>query len=154
MPRRLERAEEELAGGGEGAAGGAAVSRVWAARGSCSSSRAGDPDERRRRLLRAGPEARSGLALAAGGAAIAGGSGTAVPLARERLRRRRGVPDPAGAWSAPRCCAAAASRLTLAPTSPSAHSAPSVVWTSTLQTTTADGAPPRGGRFCVSVHRA
>jgi len=48
----------------------------------------------------------------------------------------------------------AAFRLTLAPTSPSAQSAPSAVWTSTLQTTIEDGAPPTGGRFWVSIQWA
>src|SRR5439155_24249480 len=68
-------------------AGGGAVSGTWLARGSCSSSRAAEPDGRRRRLRRAGPDARSGFALSAGGAATAGGSGISVRFAREcRLR--------------------------------------------------------------------
>ena len=54
----------------------------------------------------------------------------------------------------PRWRAAGADRVTLAPTSPSAQSAPSSVWTSTLQTTIDDGAPGAGGRFWVSVQRA
>ena len=52
------------------------------------------------------------------------------------------------------CGAVPPLRLTVAPISPSAHSPPSTVCTSTLQTTTAEGAPPTGGRFCVSVQRA
>src|SRR5438105_6198966 len=78
---------------GAGVTGPGAVSGAWAARGSCSSSRAVEPDGRRRRRRLDGPAARSGLALAAGGAATAGGSGSAgvVPLAGERRRRRLGV---------------------------------------------------------------
>src|SRR5437773_2533199 len=155
-PRPLRFARPGLAGCDGGVAGGAAVSGTWLARGSCSSSRAVEPDERRRRRRRAGPEARSGLALAAGGAATAGGSGTAAaPFERERRLRRRGAAAALGVpVSVARCGAGVAPRLTLAPTSPSAHMAPSTVWTSTLQTTTDDAAPPRGGRFWVSVQRA
>jgi hypothetical protein len=91
------------------------------------------------------------LALDAGGAATAGGSGTA-PLGRDRLRRRLGAGAAAGSGTGTR--AVATLRLTLAPTSPSAHSAPSAVWTSTRQTTIAEGAPLAGGRFWVSVQRA
>ena len=86
---------------------------------------------------------------------MAGGSTTAVPLARERRRRRRGAAAAAGAPSLTSGRAAGvAARLTMAPTSPSAQSAPSAVWTSTRQTTIDEGAPPTGGRFCVSVQRA
>jgi len=42
----------------------------------------------------------------------------------------------------------------LAPTSPSAQSAPSAVWTSTRHTATAVRALPTGARFWVSVQRA
>src|SRR5204863_8247000 len=96
-PRPLRFARPGLAGCDGGVAGGAAVSGTWLARGSCSSSRAAEPDDRRRRLRRAGPDARSGFALAAGGAATAGGSGIAVPFARERRLRRRGAPGLLGA---------------------------------------------------------
>jgi hypothetical protein len=82
---------------------------------------------------------------------MAGGSG-AVPLTRERRRRRRGADAAAG--SASRGCPGAAARFTLAPTSPSAQSAPSTVCTSTRQTTIEEGAPPTGGLFWVSVQRA
>jgi hypothetical protein len=99
----------------------------------------------------------------AGGAATAGGSGmVAVPFGARRRRRRRGAPagacpeDPAAATADGISARARApeSRLTLAPTSPSAQRAPSVVWTSTRHTTTADGAAPIGGRFWVKVQRA
>ncbi len=82
---------------------------------------------------------------------MAGGSG-AVPLARERRRRLRGAGACAPSWTSGR--AAGAARLTLAPTSPSAHSAPSMVWTSTRQTTIEEGAAGTGGLFWVSVQRA
>jgi hypothetical protein len=45
-------------------------------------------------------------------------------------------------------------RSTLAPISPSAHSAPPALSTSTRQTTIAVGEPPTGARFWVSVQRA
>ena len=45
-------------------------------------------------------------------------------------------------------------RTTLAPTSPSAQTVPSAIWTSTRQTAIAVRPPPTGARFCVSVHRA
>ena len=57
----------------------------------------------------------------------------------------------------PGACARGAAgepRLILAPISPSAQSAPSAVWTSTLQTTIEEGAPPTGGRFWVSIQWA
>jgi hypothetical protein len=142
--------------GGEPIRGGRAVSGAWAARGSCSSSLGADPDDRRRRRRLEGPVTRSGLAAEAGGAATGGGSGR-FPLEPRRRRRRRedGACPPAGgatkSWGR---CWPALCRLTLAPTSPSAQSAPSAVWTSTRQTTIADGAPPTGGRFWVSVQRA
>src|SRR5207249_2233861 len=146
-----------LAGVAATSGGGAAVSGTWAARGSCSSARDADPDDRRRRRLRDGPAARSGLAAEAGGAATAGGSGSAAPLARDRRPRRRlgaVTSAAAGACSTRPCRPAVRFRLTLAPISPSAHRAPSAVCTSTRQTTIDDGAPPTGGRFWVSVQRA
>src|SRR5260370_42541422 len=101
---------------GSEAIGTGAVSGAWAAGGSCSSSRAIEPDGRRRRRLLDGPAARSGLALAAGGAAIAGGSGT-VPFARgRRLRRLGAVPvATAAAGSAARRRPPGAPRFHLAP---------------------------------------
>jgi hypothetical protein len=86
----------------------------------------------------------------------------ALPLpAGRRRRRRRGAPvvaEPLAGVSAPRCltgwAADPALRLTVAPTSPSAQSAPSALWTSTRQTTIAAVAPAAGGRFCVRVQRA
>jgi hypothetical protein len=94
-----------------------------------------------------------------GGEAAAAVAAAAVAAAGRRPRRRReggaGVgAGPGGVASAVRGRAACVLRRTLAPTSPSAHSAPSIVWTSTRQTTMAVGAPPTGGRFWVSVQRA
>jgi hypothetical protein len=94
------------------------------------------------------------LAVEAGGAATGGGSGD-DPLARGRRRRRLGAPGLAGGSAAGRALSATAMpRLTFAPISPSAQSAPSWVCTSTRHTTIEDGAPPTGGRFWVSVQRA
>lgn len=78
------------------------------------------------------------------------------PLVRGRRRRRRGA---AAGWTAGVAATASAppclgSRLTLAPISPSAQSAPSAVWTSTRHTTIEEVAPATGGRFWVSVQRA
>src|SRR5439155_25877051 len=108
---------------------------------------------------RRGPAAGPGLAGEAGGAAIGGGSGSAAPLARDRRPRRRlgavtSAPAGAGAGSTRPSRPAVRFRLTLAPISPSAHRAPSVVCTSMRQTTIEEGAPPTGGRFWVSVQRA
>ncbi len=140
--------------------GAGADSGAWAARGSCS-SRAPWPDGRLRRRRLEGPATRSGFAAGAGGAATAGGSGSVDPLDPRRRRRRRGGPaGPGGVGASTPAsvpCAfvrPAASRLTFAPTSPSAQSAPSTVWTSTRQTTMAEVAPPTGGRFWVRVQRA
>src|SRR2546423_1514261 len=110
-PERFPRVGLGGCAGGE--AGGWAVSGTWVARGSCSSSRAADPDDRRRLLRRAGPDARSGFALAAGGAATAGGSGIAVPFGRGRRLRRRGAPgtlDAAGSAAVECGCVAATLR--------------------------------------------
>jgi hypothetical protein len=116
------------------------------------------PDGRRLRLRLVAPTARSGLANEAGGAAIAGvsGKGPLTAGAGRRLPRRlRGAtPGAAGTGSWRRRSLVATCRLTLAPTSPSAHRAPSAVWTSTRHTTIEVGAPPTGGRFWVSVQRA
>jgi hypothetical protein len=102
-------------------------------------------------------------------AATTGVSAGALPFPPGRLRRRlrRGVGvDPAGAGdSAPAvvlpACAAGCLvggpvtwRLTVAPTSPSAHIAPSAVCRSTRHTTIDDVAPVAGGRFWVKVQRA
>ena len=84
------------------------------------------------------------------GAASAGGD----PAGGRRLRRLRGAEAGTLAASGVAVRAAWAFRRTLAPTSPSAQSAPSAVWTSTRHTTIAVGAPPTGGRVWVSVHRA
>ncbi len=141
---------------GAAAAGAGAVSWTWAARGSWSSSLRPLP-ERRLRRRRDGPEVRSGFAAAAGGAATGGGSGRTPPLARgRRLPRRLGAATPAAAGDAGLGSATGWRdlRLTLAPTSPSAQSAPSAEWTSTRQTTIEDGAPATGGRFWVRVQRA
>jgi hypothetical protein len=85
------------------------------------------------------------------------GRGPLDPAGRRR-RRLRGAAATApelAAGSAGRSRSfAPARRLTLAPTSPSAHRVPSAVWTSTLQTTIEVGALPTGGRFWVSVQRA
>ena len=106
-------------------------------------------------------------AAGAGGAATAGFSAGALPLPPGRLRRllRRG----AGLEAAPAAGGAATAlasgglclvatpvtcRLTVAPTSPSAHIAPSAVWRSTRHTTIEEEAPAAGGRFCVRVQRA
>jgi hypothetical protein len=143
--------------GEEPVTGPGAVSGACAARGSCSSSLGAVPDDRRRRRLLEGPLARSGLAAEAGGAATGGGSGSCAPFAPRRRRLRRddvagtAAAGAAASWGR---CRPSDPRLTLAPTSPSAHSVPSTVWTSTRQTTIADGAPPTGGRFWVSVQRA
>jgi hypothetical protein len=142
-------------GGGAGSVGGAEIPAG-------SPAGADDaPEGRLRRLRLAGPAARSGLATVAGRAARAGVSGTG-PLAagaglRLPLRRRGAVPAAAaavaaGSWG--RRSLTAICRLTLAPTSPSAHRAPSAVWRSTRHTTIEVGAPPTGGRFWVSVQRA
>src|SRR6266851_6942714 len=113
------------------------------------------PDGRLRRLRLVVPAARSGLAAEAGGAAITGVSGTGplAVLGRRLPRLRRGA-APAAMGSCRRCSLATTWRLTLAPTSPSAHRAPSAVCRSTRHTTIEFGAPPTGGRFWVSVQRA
>jgi hypothetical protein len=140
---------EAGAGGGDGSGAGAAAP--------AGSPGATDvpPDGRLRRRRLAGPAARSGLATEGGGATIAGVSGTG-PLVcapgRRLPRRLRGAAAAAGSWG--RCSLATTCRLTLAPTSPSAHRVPSAVWRSTRHTTIEVGAPPTGGRFCVSVQRA
>jgi hypothetical protein len=113
-----------------------------------------EPDGRRRRRRRDAPPVFSGLAAAAGGAATGGGSGRAGAGVSARPRRPRlRLPDGC-ACSTPTGLPATTLLFTFAPISPSAHSAPSVVWTSTRQTTIEDGAPPTGGRFWVSVQRA
>jgi len=108
--------------------------------------------ERRRRRLRV-PAGRS--AWTAGWGAGGACGGCSVPVPRVRLRRRR---EGAAAAAAPASVcggrAGAAARNTLAPTSPSAQSAPSVVCTSTRHTAIEVLAPPTGARFWVSVQRA
>jgi hypothetical protein len=96
-----------------------------------------------------------------GSAAWGAGAACGGDPAGRRPRRRRdagvvleGSAEPDRAGSGPRGRAGWALRRTLAPTSPSAQSAPSAVCTSTRQTTIAVGAPPIGGRFWVSVQRA
>jgi len=87
----------------------------------------------------------------------AGFGATSTGLAAAGVRRPRRRRDVGAAWAISEGAAARAAwalRRTLAPTSPSAHNAPSAVWTSTRQTTMAVGAPPTGGRFWVSVQRA
>jgi hypothetical protein len=77
---------------------------------------------------------------------LAGAPGRRLP------RRLRGevAAGSSGGWTS----FATTWRLTLAPTSPSAHRAPSAVWRSTRHTTIEVDAPPTGGRFWVSVQRA
>src|SRR5438094_633354 len=84
-----------LAGVAATSGGGAAVSGTWAARGSCSSARDADPDDRRRRRLRDGPAARSGLAAEAGGAATAGGAGRGPSLPTSIVSGDRSPATPA-----------------------------------------------------------
>jgi hypothetical protein len=103
------------------------------------------------------------------GAGTTGASDGAAPFPPGRLRRRlrRGpAADPAGVGveatgvALPDCAAGCrgatppAWRLTAAPTSPSAHIAPSAVWRSTRHTTIEEVAPAAGGRFWVKVQRA
>jgi hypothetical protein len=122
---------------------------------------------RRRRLV---PAARSG----AGAAAATGAAGTAGVVAaavvealepaapsaglRRLLRLRLGAgPGSARASTSVAVAVAAGAperRNTLAPTSPSAQTAPSVVCTSTRHTAMPLRAPCTGGRFWVSVQRA
>ncbi|TMF43005.1 MAG: hypothetical protein E6I23_12230 [Chloroflexi bacterium] len=102
------------------------------------------------------------FSAAAVGATSTGGGAGSTGFAVAGDRRPRRLRDAGAAWAASAgwagwtgwVRAAGALRRTLAPTSPSAHMAPSAVWTSTLHTTMAVGAPPTGGRFCVSVQRA
>ncbi len=102
------------------------------------------------------------------GATSTGGGPGSTGLAVTGDRRPRRLRDAGAAWAPSTVWAgwagwtgwagwgraAWALRRTLAPTSPSAHNAPSAVWTSTRQTTMAVGAPPTGGRFWVRVQRA
>jgi hypothetical protein len=148
------------AGAGGTASAGGAGTAGWP-------SRPGAELARGRRLRRrlavpifsGGPDVAVATAV---GAASTGGGGeaaAAVAAAGRRPRRRReggaGVgAGPGGVASAVRGRTACVLRRMLAPTSPSAHSAPSIVWTSTRQTTMAVCAPPTGGRFWVSVQRA
>jgi len=150
-------------GAGPGAAGAGGGAGAWVGAGFPAGSPGGGAEVplegRRRRLRRVVPAARSGLATGAGGAAMAGVSGrgplTTAAAGRRLPRRLRG----ADAAAAAGCSWAWRSltttwRLTLAPTSPSAHKAPSTVCRSTRHTTIDVGAPPTGGRFWVSVQRA
>ncbi len=139
-------------GGWEGGAAGGSVTEPVAGAGPLLDA----PALERRLRLRLVADLSAGAAL---GAASTGGGGGAASAAltgagERRPRRRRGAwPEaPAGSVASER--AAWALRRTLAPTSPSAHRAPSAVWTSTRQTTIAVGAPPTGGRFWVRVQRA
>ena len=148
----------ETAGGGGGASAGAAGPGV-------SPFRAADePAGRRRRRRLAPPLDRSVVAGLAGTSATGSTTGAApsapalvaalAGVARRRRRRRDVVgPGWAGSWTAG-SAAGIAWRMTLAPTSPSAHSSPSAVWTSTRQTTIAVVTGPTGGRFWVRVQRA
>jgi hypothetical protein len=158
-PLRPPRSGAGEAFGDVGAEGATAGGGAWFPAG--SPEEAGVPLEGRLRLLRrvVPPAARSGFAVEAGGAAMAGVSGTGLPMAappgRRRPRRLRG----AAAVAADGCSwgwrsLATTWRLTLAPTSPSAHRAPSMVCRSTRQTTIEVGSPATGGRFWVSVQRA
>jgi hypothetical protein len=108
----------------------------------------------RLRLRRRGLPVRS-AAGAVGAAAAAGGGGStaAVLVGLRRLRRLR-AGEPAIAGSVTRSAWGADFLNTLAPISPSAHTAPSAVCTSTRHTAIAAGAPCTAGRFCVSVQRA
>ena len=120
---------------------------------------------RRRRRL-AVPVVRSGVAgfrAAASATASTTGAGPStaglVPALEGvalRLRRLRDVVDVGDAAGSLLVVAVVATawRVTLAPTSPSAHMVPSARCTSTRQTTIEVGAPPIGGRFWVSVQRA
>ena len=132
--------------GSAGAAEGRADGPFWA----------GDVPDRGRRLRRrlAVPVFSEAATLVAASTGGAGASATFGGAGDRRPRRLRDGGGAAGTPSAAACRAAWARRRTLAPTSPSAQSAPSAVWTSTRQTTMAVGAPPTGGRFWVSVHRA
>src|SRR5258708_759599 len=78
-----------------------------------------------------------------------------LPQRRQSVRPRF-APEPSLATGrAGRAHALVAACLrTLAPTSPSAHSAPPAVWTSTRQTTIAVEEPPTGARVWVRVQRA
>src|SRR2546428_6161708 len=147
------------AGGGGGASDAGTGVAAWPSRPGAELARG-----RRRRRRRAAPVFSAGPDVAVteslGAASTGGGAEAAAgPAAGRRPRRRRdaGAGLGAGAAGVPsvvQARAACALRRTLAPTSPSAHSAPSAVWMSTRQTTMAVGAPPTGGRFWVSVQRA
>jgi len=158
MPPRSAGVPAGAAAGREAGTGSGARSGTSAARGSCSSFCEVDPPGRRLRRRREVPAARSGLAAGAGGAAMGGGSGRTPFALGLRLRRREGLAAgaaaAAGAGARTLEEALAASRLTRAPISPSAQRAPSVVWTSTRQTTIDEGDPATGGRFWVRTHRA
>jgi len=148
-----------LAASGAGGGGGASGAGAGAA-GTPPFCPPAVPDRGRRlrRRLAVPVLSATGFAAASTGAGATGSAGVAVAGERRPRRRRdagAGVGlGPAGVLSALRGRAPCAFRLTLAPTSPSAHRAPSAVWTSTRQTTMAVGAPPTGGRFWVSVQRA
>jgi hypothetical protein len=152
--------------GGTGAAGAAWDGGAGLPAASPSRAAPVAPDGRRRRRLRGAPvpATLSGLTTGAAGAAAIAGVSAGWPFAPagRRLRRLRGAavapvaadPVAAGGSAARSRSLGARWRLTLAPTSPSAQSVPSAVWTSTRQTTIEVGAAPIGGRFCVSVQRA
>jgi hypothetical protein len=110
--------------------------------------------EGRLRLRRRGLPVRSkGAAAVAAGDVGGGGSAAVVPAGLRRLRRlRAGAPGVAASGTRSACGADFLN--TLAPISPSAHTTPSAVCTSTRQTAIAAGAPCTAGRFCVSVQRA
>jgi hypothetical protein len=153
-----------------GAEAAAALGATVVAAGTASPFR--DCDElagRRRRLRLAPPLDRSGVAEVVGvdgvpgAAASPGGPAPSavalMPFAAGVVRRLRRLRDADAAGAAGSCPIAGAGvetvwRVTLAPTSPSAHRAPSAVCTSTRQTTIAVATPPTGGRFWVSVQRA
>src|SRR5205807_5710896 len=92
------------------------------------------PPDDLRRLRRREPEARS---PEGGGGATAGGASGAVPARRRRRLREA----PCVGASAVLSTVGADFLNTLAPTSPSAQSAPSAVWTSTRHTAIADCEP-------------
>ena len=135
----------EAVGAGDASTIGAGAS---AAAGGASPFGVPPPDEVRRRLRRRELDARSLEGACRAGAGAETGAGSEA-VERRRRRRREGL---AAAGGSP--AAALLERKMLAPTSPSAQSAPSAVWTSTRHTATAVRALPTGARFWVSVQRA